>query len=127
MIGETTDPFSLEAVRATMGSLFHTPLCHTSEAAFMAWRANWPGRIIGTHLAGEIDIRDLDTGDVPTLLLMGNEQQGLSENLSGACDLLVRIPMAGKADSLNLAVSTAIASFELLSDRFPALPTEGRS
>ena len=43
---------------------------------------------------------------------MGNEQKGLSDELSGACDQLVKIPMKGKSDSLNLAVSTGIALYE---------------
>ena len=45
---------------------------------------------------------------------MGNEQQGLTEKLSTACDALVRIPMRGKADSLNLAVSTGLMIYEAL-------------
>jgi TrmH family RNA methyltransferase len=45
---------------------------------------------------------------------MGNEQQGLTEKLSAACDALVRIPMQGKADSLNLAVSTALMIYEAM-------------
>ena len=44
---------------------------------------------------------------------MGNEQQGLPENLAAACDRLVRIPQAGRADSLNLAVATGVMLFEL--------------
>ena len=45
---------------------------------------------------------------------MGNEQQGLGEKLAAACDTLVRIPMRGRADSLNLAVSTGLMIYEAL-------------
>ena len=50
---------------------------------------------------------------IALLLLMGNEQQGLPDSLAAACDHLCLIPMAGQADSLNLAVSTGIMAFEI--------------
>lgn len=112
LIGETTDPFGIEAVRASMGSLFHLPLAKASREAFLAWRPSFPGPVIGTHLAGDEDLRAL-TYPEPAMLLMGGEQAGLSEAIAAACDRLVKIPMAGKADSLNLAVSTGIALFEM--------------
>jgi len=113
LVGETTDPFSLEAVRASMGSIFHVPLARMGAEAFLAWRAKWPGLVVGTHLEGAVDYRTVETGDTPVVLLMGNEQQGLPAELAAACDRLCLIPMAGKADSLNLAVATAIMAFEL--------------
>ena len=71
-------------------------------------------RLIGTHLtAAAIDYREADYSP-PLILLMGNEQQGLTEKLAAACDALVRIPMRGKADSLNLAVSTGLMIYEVL-------------
>ncbi|MEW5425216.1 TrmH family RNA methyltransferase [Amorphus sp. 3PC139-8] len=112
LIGDTTDPFGLEAVRASMGSIFHVPIVRVSREAFMAWRSRFPGVVIGTHLAGAVDYRTVMT-DKPVLLLMGTEQRGLSEEIVAACDRLVKIPMAGKADSLNLAVSTGVMLYEL--------------
>ena len=113
LIGETTDPFSIEAVRATMGSIFHVPVVRMSAENFLAWRPGWPGRVVGTHLEGTVDYRSIDYSGGPTLLLMGNEQQGLTDELASACDRLCLIPMAGKADSLNLAVATGIMAFEI--------------
>lgn len=113
LVGETTDPFGLEAVRATMGSVFHVPLVRMNTDQFAQWRAGWPGLVIGSHLAGAVDYREIDPGERPVLLLMGNEQQGLTDDLAGLCDELCLIPMAGTADSLNLAVSTGILAFEL--------------
>ena len=52
LVGDTVDPFSVEAVRATMGSIFHVPLARASHAEFEALRARWPGPIVGTHLDG---------------------------------------------------------------------------
>lgn len=119
LVGDSCDPFSPEAVRATMGSLFHVPIVRAKEAAFLAWRRGFAGVVVGTHLAGSVDYRKLAPGDGPALLVMGNEQQGLSTTMAGACDRLARIPMAGRADSLNLAVATGLMLYEM---RRAALP-----
>jgi TrmH family RNA methyltransferase len=113
LVGETTDPFALETVRATMGSIFAVPVVRTGVEAFLAWRAGFAGLVVGTHLQGAVDYRTLPYAGRPVLLLMGNEQQGLSDNLAAACDALARIPQAGRADSLNLAVATGVMLFEI--------------
>ena len=112
LIGETTDPFSLEAVRATMGSIFHVPLYRATREEFLRWRPNWPGEIVGTHLQGAVDYRSVKPKD-PLMVMMGNEQSGLPDAFAQTCDHLVKIPMAGRAESLNLAVSTGITLFRL--------------
>jgi TrmH family RNA methyltransferase len=112
LIGETTDPFGLEAVRATMGSIFHVRLAAGSLQAFLSWRRRFPGMVVGTHLAGHVDYRLVEYRR-PALLLMGNEQQGLSDELASVCSKLVTIPMAGRADSLNLAVATGVMLYEM--------------
>ncbi|WP_442579555.1 TrmH family RNA methyltransferase [Mesorhizobium sp. ASY16-5R] len=113
MVGETTDPFALETVRATMGSIFAVPVARATTEAFLAWRKSFPGLVAGTHLKGAVDYRTVDYAAKPVLLLMGNEQQGLPDALADACDRLVRIPQAGRADSLNLAVATGVMLFEI--------------
>lgn len=114
LVGAACDPFGLEAVRATMGSIFHVPLAQTSEAGLVAAAKRHGARIVGTHLsAATIDYREADYC-APLILLMGNEQQGLTETLAAHCDQLVRIPMRGRADSLNLAVSTGVMVYEAL-------------
>jgi TrmH family RNA methyltransferase len=112
LIGETTDPFALEAVRATMGSIFHVPVVATSAEAFMAWKRRVGVPVYGTHLKGAVDYRKVRYPE-PAVLLMGNEQSGLPEALAAACDALVKIPMAGRADSLNLAVATGVMLYEM--------------
>ncbi len=124
LVGETTDPFAIETVRATMGSVFAVPVARASETEFLAWRKGWPGLVAGTHLKGSVDFRTVDFAGKPVLLLMGNEQQGLPESLVSACDRIVRIPQAGRADSLNLAVATAVMLYEV---RRSALSLEDRS
>jgi TrmH family RNA methyltransferase len=97
----------VEAVRATMGSIFAVPLTRASVPEFITWRAGWPGSVVGTLLSADIDYRAADYPS-PTLILMGNEQAGLPPELARVCDVNVKIPMRGRADSLNLSVATGI-------------------
>lgn len=112
LIGNSCDPYSREAVRATMGSVFAVPLVRTSREAFLAWRAGWRGDVVGTHLDGREDFRRAAYRG-PVLLVMGSEGPGLSESLTRTCSRLVKIPMAGKLDSLNLAVATALTLYQI--------------
>jgi TrmH family RNA methyltransferase len=117
LVGTCCDPFSIEAVRATMGSIFAVPIVRADAAAFAGWAARWPGSIVGTHLAGTVDYRAAAYRD-PTLLVMGGEGPGLTDATAGLCTDLVKIPMTGRADSLNLAIATALMVYEI---RRPAL------
>ena len=107
LVGDCCDPYSVEAVRATMGSIFAIPLVKLTATEFLAWRASWPGSVVGTLLSSDLDYRKADYR-APALILMGNEQAGLPPDLAAACDVNVKIPMRGRADSLNLAVATGV-------------------
>ncbi len=124
LVGETTDPFSLETVRATMGSIFALPVARASVADFLAWQKMSGAKMVATHLRGAVDYRKINYRDRPIVLLMGNEQAGLPIELAGAADELARIPQMGRADSLNLAVASAILLFE---SRRHLLTLEGNS
>ncbi|MEP9374317.1 RNA methyltransferase [Mesorhizobium sp. KR1-2] len=124
LVGETTDPFSLETVRATMGSIFAVPVAKATPEAFLGWRKHFPGIVAGTHLKGAVDYRSVDFKGKPVVLMMGNEQQGLPDMLAESCDRLLRIPQAGRADSLNLAVATGVMLYEI---RRGALSLDARS
>lgn len=123
LVGETTDPFSVETVRATMGSVFAVPVARAGVEAFLAWRKGVQATVVGTHLKGSVDYRTVDYAKRPVVLVMGNEQQGLPDELAASCDALIRIPQAGRADSLNLAVATGVALYEI---RRHALPVVGK-
>ncbi len=125
LVGETTDPFSLETVRATMGSIFAVPVARGGAEAFIGWTKAAKVRLVGTHLEGSVDYRRPDYRGGPLVLLMGNEQQGLPEALAQACDTLIRIPQAGRADSLNLAVATGVALYEARRHAFPLAEGDG--
>ena len=90
-----------------MGSIFAVPIFRATVAEFLAWRASWPGSVVGTLLSATVDYRAAGYRR-PTLILMGNEQAGLPPDLAAACDVNVKIPMRGRADSLNLSVATGI-------------------
>jgi TrmH family RNA methyltransferase len=107
LVGECCDPYSVEAVRATMGSIFAVPIFKAGVAEFLGWRRSLPGSVVGTLLTAATDHRHADYKK-PALILMGNEQQGLPPELAAACDVNVKIPMRGRADSLNLSVATGI-------------------
>ncbi|MEQ9333438.1 RNA methyltransferase [Thalassobaculum sp.] len=110
LIGHTVDPYSTEAVRASMGSIVNVPLVRLDEHGYLDWHPGWGGRTVGTHLAAS-DRPESITRGPPTLLVMGNEQSGLPERIAVTCNHLVRIPMRVGADSLNLAAATAIMLF----------------
>lgn len=112
LIGTCCDPYAREAVRASMGSIFAVPLVRIDRNEFLNWQKAWPGEVVGTHLAATEDFRAASYRG-PTLLVMGSEGPGLSDALAAACDRLVKIPMAGKLDSLNLAVATALTLYQI--------------
>ncbi len=107
LVGDCCDPFSVEAVRATMGSIFAVPIFKADITTFLRWRRSWPGSVVGTLLTAATDYRVADYRR-PSLILMGNEQAGLPAELASSCDVSVKIPMRGRADSLNLSVATGI-------------------
>ena len=107
LVGDCCDPYSVEAVRATMGSIFAVKIARAEAREFLHWRKAWPGSVVGTLLSAAADYRSADYRR-PVMVLMGNEQAGLPPELAAACDLAVKIPMRGRADSLNLSVATGI-------------------
>jgi TrmH family RNA methyltransferase len=112
LVGQTCDPFSVEAVRATMGSIFAMPIARTDFAAFDAWRKTQGLLLVGASLKGAAP-HDAFPAERGVALFMGNEQSGLSEDQEAACDALVRIPMRGRADSLNLAIATGVMLYDV--------------
>ena len=111
LIGDCVDAYSVESVRASMGACFNTRLVACSEAEFIASIKTWGGRVIGTSLTARHDYRLADFTP-PLIVLMGNEQSGLTPALANAASSLAYIPMAGRSDSLNVAVATALMLYQ---------------
>ena len=112
LIDDCADPFSVEAVRASMGAVFTQAIAAARWDEFIAWLRGGPGQLVGTSLKATTDYLDAQY-EAPCFLLIGNEQQGLPPEYEAECDLLVKIPMAGRADSLNAAMAAAVMAFQV--------------
>lgn len=112
LLGQSTDPYDPTAVRASTGAVFSQQLVRATLPAFAAWAARHGLQIAGTSPDTALDYAGAPYRR-PLVLLLGSERQGLSEDALAVCDLLVRIPMAGRSDSLNLAVATGIVLYEI--------------
>jgi len=112
LIDDSADPFSVEAVRASMGALFTQDIATARWEEFLPWLRSGEGHLVGTSLKATHDYLEAEYRQ-PTFLLIGNEQQGLPSDYEAECDLLVKIPMAGRADSLNAAMATAVMAFAI--------------
>ena len=112
LAGNCCDPYAHECVRATMGSIFAIPLVRMPRDQLIPLIGNWHGDTIGTHLTAPHDFRKVNYR-APVMLVMGSEGPGLTEEVAKACRRLVRIPMAGNLDSLNLAIATALVLYQV--------------
>ena len=113
LLGATTDPYDPEAVRGSMGAVFSQQVIRSSLEALIQWKRETGIPMIGTSDAAPADFRSA-TYAPPLLLCLGGEQHGLSKEAIEACDTVVSIPMAGRADSLNLAVAAGVMLYEVL-------------
>jgi TrmH family RNA methyltransferase len=107
LIGVCCDAHATEAVRATMGSIFTVPIHEGNEADFTALARGWPGAVVGASPAARGDYRQARYA-APVLAVLGSEQSGLSPAVAGACNTVVKIPIYGRAESLNLSVAAGV-------------------
>jgi len=112
LIDDCADAFSVEAVRASMGAIFTQQVATARWPEFVAWLRGGEGQLAGTSLKATYDYLEAEYRQ-PCFLLIGNEQQGLPPDYETECDLLVKIPMAGRADSLNAAMAAAVMAFAI--------------
>ncbi len=112
LVDDCVDPFSVEAVRASMGALFTQRIVQCRWNEFIDWLRRGPGMLVGTSLNTDQDYQ-APAYAPPTFLLVGNEARGLPPDYEDECDMLVKIPMLGKADSLNAAVAAAVMAYEI--------------
>lgn len=107
LLGDCCDPYSIESVRASMGSLFSVPFWSIEEPQAEDWLKSLSVPIIAASMNGTVPHHKAGYEE-SCLILMGNEQSGLPEQIERACTTLARIPMREGADSLNLANATAL-------------------
>ena len=112
-VGHSAHAYDPQAVRASTGSLFAVPVVAADSPAELETFCRDRGlAIVATDEHGEVDIADAELHR-PCALLLGNETAGLSRALRDLADVTVRIPIAGTASSLNVAVAAGIVLHEL--------------
>jgi TrmH family RNA methyltransferase len=112
LVGPWIDPFAPAVVRASMGALFRQTFIRTNDRSFRNWVRRHRCRVIGASPDGSVDLHRFDYPR-PTILVLGEERQGLTPLQRDLCSDLVRIPMVGAADSLNLAVAGSLLLYEV--------------
>lgn len=118
LLGDSTDPYDPDVVRASMGSLFGVRLSRAGREEARAWFRRTGAYVVGASAEAFRDHRTVDYRR-PVVVMIGCERQGLSPLQEDLCDKLVRIPMAGRVDSLNVAAATAVLLYEVFGQRHP--------
>ncbi|MGQ7828567.1 TrmH family RNA methyltransferase [Altererythrobacter sp. Z27] len=113
LIDDCADPFSVEAVRASMGAIFTQQVAQARWEDFLPWLRAGEGQLVAASLRDAVPYRSAPYR-APCFILVGNESQGLPEEYETASDLRVTMPMKGRADSLNAAVAGAVLAYEVL-------------
>ena len=116
LLDQSTDPYDPTAVKASMGALFSLKLVKTEFKNFSAWVQEKKVPLIGSSDKVEQDYMTYQYPN-PCILIMGSERQGLSVGYLKLCEQIVRIPMLGRSDSLNLAVATGIILYQIFNQR----------
>lgn len=117
LLDDCADPFSVEAVRASMGAVFTQAIVQARWGEFFSWLRAGPAEHRGQLVAASLrDARPYRGApyQAPCFVMVGNESRGLPEDYEMACDLRVTMPMRGRADSLNAAVAAAVLAYEVL-------------
>ena len=113
LLDDSADPFSVEAVRASMGAIFTQAVAQARWEEFLPWLRSGPGQLVAASLRDALPYRQAPY-TAPCFILVGNESRGLPEEYEAACDLRVTMPMRGRADSLNAAIASAVLAYEVL-------------
>jgi RNA methyltransferase, TrmH family len=116
LTGASTDPYHPIAVRGSLGAIFSQRIVETTAEEFGDWTRHYPCAVVGTSPGGELDYREARY-EPPVVVLLGNERTGLTPEQQALCQQLVRIPMAGVVDSLNLTVAAGLVLYEISRQR----------
>jgi TrmH family RNA methyltransferase len=107
------DPYHPTAVRASMGALFWHPITAADRGAFSTWVRRHNYAVYGSSAQADTDYRSLPGYALPGVLLLGSEREGLPADLRTLCTATVRLPMAGRVSSLNLAVAAGVLLYDM--------------
>ncbi len=114
LTGQGADPYHPQCVRGTLGAVFSQRIVRSTAKQVATWLPQSGCSIIGTSPYGDIDYRLADYATKPVVIIGGNERIGISDEQIAMCDQVVRIPMAGFVESLNLGIATSLVQYEVL-------------
>jgi TrmH family RNA methyltransferase len=113
LLDSATDPYHPTSIRASLSGIFTQKLFRADFDTFARWKQQTGCRLVGASGDASTHYRHADY-DLPMVLLMGSEGEGLSTTHRALCDEIVSIPMRGRNDSLNIAVATGVILYEVL-------------
>ena len=123
LLDSSVDLYHPGTVRASMGTIFWIPVVNASFAEFSGWARCQGYHVYGTSAHGDVDYRQVEMYQPPRILLMGSERQGLTPDQASVCDQMIRLPMRGRATSLNLAIATGVMLYAMLGEESNPLHT----
>ncbi|KAF0246149.1 MAG: RNA methyltransferase TrmH [Planctomycetota bacterium] len=115
-LGRETDPFDPAVVRASMGGIFPLQLVRATISEFAAWTRANRCRVVGTSPAATASYTEVPL-EAPIVVMFGEERAGLTDDERAACTHIARIPIVGRADSLNVGVAAGVILYEVLRRR----------
>lgn len=113
LIDAGIDPYHSSAVRASMGAIFWYPVVKSSLTDFRRWVQEHNYHVYGTSASGDTDYRSVGRYELPCILLMGSERQGLSHEYTQLCEQVISLPMVARASSLNLGVAAGVLLYSM--------------
>jgi len=98
-------------IRSSMGTIFWKPVVQTPFDEFVGWARGREYQLVGTSAHGNVEFQTFHP-NIPWVLVLGNEQKGLSVEQTRVCDVTVSLPMKGRVSSLNLAVAAGVLLYQ---------------
>lgn len=123
LLGGAVDPFAPATIRASMGGLFRQHFIRANLQTLQHWIRRHKCCVVGASPDGGVDFHHFKYSR-PTLLFLGEERQGLTSTQRDLCQHLVRIPMSGAADLLNVAVAGSLLLYEVHRSRHVSVTDE---
>jgi len=114
LLDSGVDPYHPSAVRASLGSLFYVPLANAAFSEFARWAAQHAYHVYGSSAHGSLEVQAVTAYTRPAVLLLGSEREGLTPGQLALCQQVLRLPMRGRATSLNLAVAAGVLLYDML-------------
>lgn len=116
IVGDDVDPYDPGCVRATMGAIFHQRIVRTTFDELREWSRRHRAEIVGTSPNARRDYHR-HRYDKPTIVYLGSERKGMTAERQAGCDVMVRIPVTGRGDSLNVSIAGSVVIYEIFNQR----------